>query len=145
MGKLSSSHKHKQETIDVIRKFTSIPKISTYVSQTRRHQGKSFSNFTNNKHKHKHKQKQETNNVISKFTSLPEISTCVSQTRRHQHKHKHKQETNNVISKFTSLPKISTCKIHEPTKGINMRKPNKKTPSKKFFKFVNIEFSGKLS
>ena len=26
-----------------------------------------------------------------------------------------------------------------------MRKPHKKTPSKKFFKFVNIEFSEKLS
>ncbi|WZZ55410.1 hypothetical protein YC2023_055517 [Brassica napus] len=116
----SHKHKHKQETINVIRKFMSIPKDINMRKPNKKTPSKKKFKF--------HKHKQETNNVISKFTGLPKVSTCVSQTRRHQHKHnhknKHKQETNNVIRKFT-----------RPTKDINMRKPNKKTSSKKFFKF----------
>ena len=42
--KITKFHKHKQSTINFISKFTSLPNISTSVSQTR-HQAKSFSNL----------------------------------------------------------------------------------------------------
>ena len=64
--------------------------------------------------------------------SLPETIQILPEKKTHK------------VSQAQEIDQKCHKQIHEPTKHTNMRKPNK-TPSKKFFKFVNIRISGKLS